>query len=300
MNSSSLIDAIGNTPLLRLTGVTRDLPRHVEMYVKAEWFNPGGSVKDRPVRQIILDAERDRRLGPDRTILDSSSGNAGIAYAMIGAARGYRVHLVVPGNVSEERKHILRAYGAEVEYSDPLEGSDGAILVARRLAEHGGDRYFYADQYNNLSNPRAHYETTAPEIFAQTEGRVTHVVAGLGTSGTIVGAGRRLRELVPSVQIMAVEPEGALHGIEGLKHMASAIVPGIYDPSVHQRKIPVRTETAYAVARRLAREEGLLVGQSSGAAVAGALEVAAELNEGVIVVVCPDGGDRYLSTALWR
>ena len=300
MNSSSLIDAIGNTPLLRLTGVTRDLPRHVEMYVKAEWFNPGGSVKDRPVRQIILDAERDRRLGPDRTILDSSSGNAGIAYAMIGAARGYRVHLVVPGNVSEERKHILRAYGAEVEYSDPLEGADGAILVARRLAEHGGNRYFYADQYNNPSNPRAHYETTAPEIFAQTEGRVTHVVAGLGTSGTIVGAGRRLRELVRSVQIVAVEPESALHGIEGLKHMASAIVPGIYDPSVHQRKISVRTETAYAVARRLAREEGLLVGQSSGAAVAGALEVAAELKEGVIVVVCPDGGDRYLSTALWR
>ena len=300
MSSSSLVDAIGNTPLLHLTGVTRDLPREVEMYVKAEWFNPGGSVKDRPVRQIILDAERDRRLGPDRTILDSSSGNAGIAYAMIGAARGYRVHLVVPGNVSEERKHILRAYGAEVEYSDPLEGADGAILVARRLAEHGGNRYFYADQYNNPSNPRAHYETTAAEIFAQTEGRVTHVVAGLGTSGTIVGAGRRLRELVRSVQIVAVEPESALHGIEGLKHMASAIVPGIYDPSVHQRKISVRTETAYAVARRLAREEGLLVGQSSGAAVAGALEVAAELKEGVIVVVCPDGGDRYLSTALWR
>jgi len=300
VSSPSLVDAIGNTPLLRLTGVTRDLPREVEMHVKAEWFNPGGSVKDRPVRQIILDAERDRRLGPDRTILDSSSGNAGIAYAMIGAARGYRVHLVVPGNVSEERKHILRAYGAEVEYSDPLEGADGAILVARRLAEHGGNRYFYADQYNNPSNPRAHYETTAPEIFAQTEGRVTHVVAGLGTSGTIVGAGRRLRELVRSVQIVAVEPESALHGIEGLKHMASAIVPGIYDPSVHQRKISVRTETAYAVARRLAREEGLLVGQSSGAAVAGALEVAAELKEGVIVVVCPDCGDRYLSTALWR
>ncbi|OLD48199.1 MAG: cysteine synthase [Armatimonadetes bacterium 13_1_40CM_3_65_7] len=288
--SSSLLDAIGNTPLLRLARITRELQQRVEVYVKAEWFNPGGSVKDRPVRQIVLDAERDRRLGPDRIILDSSSGNAGIAYAMIGAARGYRVHLVVPGNVSEERKHILRAYGAEVEYSDPLEGSDGAILVARRLSERGRDRYFYADQYNNPSNPRAHYETTGPEIFAQTAGRITHFVAALGTSGTIIGAGRRLRELAPTVQVVAVEPDSPLHGIEGLKHMGSAIVPGIYD----------RTETAYALARRLAREEGLLVGQSSGAAVAGALEVAHDLKEGVIVVVCPDGGDRYLSTALWR
>src|SRR5712691_3660833 len=298
--SSSLLDAIGNTPLLRLTRITQELPQRVEVYVKAEWFNPGGSVKDRPVRQIVLDAERDRRLGPDQTILDSSSGNAGIAYAMIGAARGYRVHLVVPGNVSEERKHILRAYGAQVEYSDPLEGSDGAILVARRLSERGPDRYFYADQYNNPSNPRAHYETTGPEIFAQTAGHITHFVAGLGTSGTIVGAGRCLRELVPTVTVVAVEPDSGLHGIEGLKHMGSAIVPGIYDPSVHQRKISVRTETAYALARRLAREEGLLVGQSSGAAVAGALEVARDLREGVIVVVCPDGGDRYVSTALWR
>ncbi|TMI72867.1 MAG: cysteine synthase family protein [Bacillati bacterium ANGP1] len=296
----SLLKAIGNTPLLRLARITQELPQRVEVYVKAEWFNPGGSVKDRPVRQIVLDAERDRRLGPDRTILDSSSGNAGIAYAMIGAARGYRVHLVVPGNVSEERKRILRAYGAQVEYSDPLEGSDGAILVARRLSERGPDRYFYADQYNNPSNPRAHYETTGPEIFAQTAGHITHFVAGLGTSSTIVGAGRRLRELAPTVQVVAVEPDSGLHGIEGLKHMDSAIVPGIYDPSVHQRKISVRTETAYALAKRLAREEGLLVGQSSGAAVAGALEVARDLEEGVIVVVCPDGGDRYLSTALWR
>lgn len=297
---SELLDAIGNTPLLRLARVTRDLPRSVEVYVKAEWFNPGGSVKDRPVRQIILDAERDGRLSRDRTILDSSSGNAGIAYAMIGAARGYRVHLVVPGNVSEERKHILRAYGAEVEYSDPLEGSDGAILIARRLHEEGRGRFFYGDQYNNLSNPRAHYETTGPEVFAQTASRITHFVAALGTSGTIVGAGRRLRELRPGVQIVAVEPDAALHGIEGLKHMASAIVPGIYDRSVHHRTVPMGTEAAYDMARRLGREEGLLVGQSSGAAVVGALQVARELEEGVIVVICPDGGDRYLSTALWR
>ncbi len=297
---SELLNAIGNTPLLRLTRVTRDLPLAVEVHVKAEWFNPGGSVKDRPVRRIILDAERDGRLSRDRTILDSSSGNAGIAYAMIGAARGYRVRLVVPGNVSEERKHILRAYGAEVEYSDPLEGSDGAIVVARRLHEEGRGQFFYGDQYSNPSNPRAHYETTGPEVFAQTESRITHFVAALGTSGTIVGAGRRLRELQPGVQIVAVEPDTALHGIEGLKHMASAIVPGIYDRSVHHRTIPMSTEAAYEMARRLAREEGLLVGQSSGAAVAGALQVARELEEGVIVAVCPDGGDRYLSTALWR
>ncbi len=297
---TSLLDAIGHTPLLRLVRVTRDLPEDVEVYLKAEWFNPGGSVKDRPVRQIILDAERDGRLTPDRIILDSSSGNAGIAYAMIGAARGYGVHLVVPGNVSEERKRILHAYGAQVEYSDPLEGSDGAILVARRIYEADRDRYFYGDQYNNPSNPRAHYETTGPEVFAQTGGRITHFVAGLGTSGTVMGAGRRLRELRPDVQVVAVEPDGPLHGIEGLKHMASAIVPGIYDPAVHDRKISVRTEAAYEMARRLAREEGLLVGQSSGAAVVAALEVARDLRQGVVVAVAPDGGDRYLSTALWR
>jgi cysteine synthase B len=299
-SASTLLDAIGHTPLLRLTRLTRDLPAAVEVYVKAEWFNPGGSVKDRPVRQIILDAERDGRLTADRIILDSTSGNAGIAYAMIGAARGYRVHLVVPGNVSEERRRILAAYGARVQYSDPLEGSDGALVVARRIYEADPDRYFYGDQYNNPSNPRAHYETTGPEVFAQTGGRITHFVAGLGTSGTVVGAGRRLREMRPGVQVVAVEPDSPLHGIEGLKHMASAIVPGIYDPAVHDRTIAVRTEVAYAMARRLAREEGLLVGQSAGAAVAAALEVARDLREGVIVAVAPDGGDRYLSTALWH
>jgi S-sulfo-L-cysteine synthase (O-acetyl-L-serine-dependent) len=296
----SVLDAIGNTPLLRLERITRGLARHVEVYIKAEWFNPGGSVKDRPVRQIILDAERDGRLTPNRILLDSSSGNAGIAYAMIGAARGYQVRLVVPANVSDERKRILRAFGAEVEFSDPLEGSDGAILAVRRLYEAGPERYCFGDQYNNPSNPRAHFETTGPEVFAQTGGRLTHFVSALGTSGTLVGAGRRLRELNPRVQIMAVEPDSALHGIEGLKHMASAIVPGIYDPAVHHRMIPVRTETAYELARRLAREEGLLVGQSTGAAVAGALQVARDLQEGVVVAIAPDGGDRYLSTALWR
>ncbi len=297
--AGSLLEAIGNTPLLPLSRRMGAWSPGVEIYLKAEWFNPGGSVKDRPVRQIILDAEGDGRLTSERTILDSSSGNAGIAYAMIGAARGYRVHLVVPANISTERRDILQAYGAEVEYSDALEGSDGAILVARHRAL-DAERYFYADQYNNPSNPRAHYETTGPEIFAQTGGRVTHFVAGLGTSGTLVGAGRRLRELRPPVQIVAVEPDGAVHGLEGLKHMATAIVPGIYDPSVHDRKIPMRTDVAYETTRRLARDAGLLVGPSSGAAVAAALEVAGDLRAGVIVVLCPDGGDRYLSTAVWR
>lgn len=296
----TLLDRIGNTPLLHLKRITRDLPAAVEVYVKAEWFNPGGSVKDRPVRRIIDDGERDGRLTSDRIIIDSSSGNAGIAYALIGAVKGYRVRLVVPENVSEERKRILVAFGAAAQYSDPLEGSDGAILVVRRIVEGNPAAYFFGDQYNNPSNPRAHYDTTGPEVFAQTEGRITHFVAGLGTTGTLVGAGRRLRELRAGIEIVAVEPDSGLHGIEGLKHMASAIVPGIYDPSVHDRKIPVRTETAYQMAQRLAREEGLLVGQSSGAAIAGALQVARDLREGVVVVVFPDGGDRYLSTALWR
>lgn len=296
----SLLDAIGNTPLLRLDRLRRDFPPGVEIYVKAEWLNPGGSVKDRPVRRIVEDAERDGRLTPGRIILDSSSGNAGIAYAMIGAAKGYRVHLVVPANVSEERKRILRAFGADVEYSDPLEGSDGAILMVRGIYGKNPGRYFFGDQYNNPSNVRAHYETTGSEVFAQTDGRITHFVAGLGTSGTVVGAGLRLRELNRQIQIIAVEPDAALHGIEGLKHMASAIVPGIYDPSTHDRRIGVRTEAAYAMAHRLAQEEGLLIGQSSGAAMVAALEVARDLREGVVVVICPDGGDRYLSTALWR
>lgn len=296
----SLLDRIGNTPLLRLERMTADLPKQVEVYAKAEWFNPGGSIKDRPVRRIIDDAERDGRLGAERIIIDSSSGNAGIAYALIGAVKGYRVRLVVPDNVSEERKRILQAFGAQVQYSDPLEGSDGAILVVRHIVEENPAAFFFGDQYNNPSNPRSHYETTGVEAFEQTEGRITHFVAGLGTSGTIMGAGRRLREFRRGIQLVAVEPEGGLHGIEGLKHMASAIVPGIYDPAGHDRKVAVRTEAAYDMAQRLAREEGLLVGQSSGAAMVGALEVAGDLREGVIVVVFPDGGDRYLSTALWR
>jgi cysteine synthase B len=295
-----LLQRIGNTPLLRLRRVTRGLPEGVEVCVKAEWFNPGGSVKDRPVLRMIEDAERAGLLTPDKVLLDSTSGNAGIAYAMIGAAKGYRVKLVMPANASEERKRMIRAYGAELVFSDPLEGSDGAILLARRIQEEDPDRYFKPDQYNNPSNWKAHYDTTGPEILAQTEGRLTHFVGTLGTTGTVVGVGRRLREFNPEVEVVAVEPDSPLHGIEGLKHIASSIRPGIYDPSVHHRKVGVSTEAAYAMARRLAREEGMFVGASTGAAVWAALQVARELQEGLVVALAPDGGDRYLSTALWR
>ncbi len=295
-----LLQRIGNTPLLRLRRVTRGLPEGVEVCVKAEWFNPGGSVKDRPVLRMIEDAERAGLLTPDKVLLDSTSGNAGIAYAMIGAAKGYRVKLVMPANASEERKRMIRAYGAELVFSDPLEGSDGAILLARRIQEEDPDRYFKPDQYNNPSNWKAHYDTTGPEILAQTEGRITHFVGTLGTTGTVVGVGRRLREFNPEVEVVAVEPDSPLHGIEGLKHIASSIRPGIYDPSVHHRKVGVSTEAAYAMARRLAREEGMFVGASTGAAVWAALQVARELREGLVVALAPDGGDRYLSTALWR
>jgi cysteine synthase B len=293
-----LLEQIGNTPLLQVTRLP-EVPPGVTLLAKAEWFNPGGSVKDRPVLRMIEEAERSGLLTPDRILLDSSSGNAGIAYAMIGAAKGYRVELVLPANVSEERKRLIRAYGAEVILSDPLEGSDGAIRVAQARFAAAPDRYVMPDQYNNPANWRAHYDTTGAEILAQTGGQVTHFVAGLGTSGTLVGAGRRLREAVPHVQVVGVEPDGPLHGLEGLKHMATSIVPGIYDPSVHHRVIAVATEAAYAMTRRLAREEGWLVGPSAGAAVVAALQVAREAGEGVVVVVLPDGGDRYLSTRVF-
>jgi cysteine synthase B len=271
----------------------------VEILAKAEWFNPGGSVKDRPVLRMIEEAEREGRLTPGKVLLDASSGNAGIAYAMIGAAKGYQVELVVPQNVSVERRRIIQAFGATLIPSDPLEGSDGAIRLARQVFAAAPQRYVLLDQYNNPANWRAHYDTTGAEIIAQSDGRLTHFVAGLGTSGTLVGVGRRLREQRPHVQIVAVEPDGPLHGLEGLKHMATSIVPGIYDPSVHHRVIPVSTEAAYAMARRLAREEGWLVGPSAGAAMVAALQVAREAGEGVIVVVLPDGGDRYLSTGVF-
>lgn len=301
---TDLLALIGNTPLIRIRRLG-DLPPPVELYAKLEGFNPGGSVKDRPVLRIVEDAERDGRLapGPDgqpRIILDSSSGNAGIAYAMIAAVKGYRVTLVVPSNASEERKAIMQAYGAELILSDPLEGSDGAMLLAQRMAEERPDRYLYLNQYNNPSNWRAHYDGTGVEVIAQTHGRVTHFVVGVGTTGTLVGAGRRLRGTDPAIEIVAAEPDSGLHGIEGWKHLPTALTPGIYDPTVAHRTVRVTTDEAYALTRSLASREGIFAGTSSGAALAAALAVARDLREGVVVVLFPDAADRYLSTAVWR
>jgi cysteine synthase B len=296
---NSVLEQIGNTPLLRFSNITREFER-VEIYGKAEWFNPGGSVKDRPALRMIEEGERSGALTPEKIILDSTSGNTGIAYALIGAVKGYRVELAVPRNVSRERKRMLQAYGATVIYTDPLEGSDGAIREAHRRYAADPEKYFMPDQYNNPANWRAHYDTTGPEIIQQTQGRITHFVAGVGTSGTLMGTGRRLRDFNPAVQIIAVMPAEELHGIEGLKHMETAIVPGIWDEQFPDRKIAVRTEDAYAMARRLARDEGILVGQSAGAAVYAAVQLARELTEGVIVTILPDAGDRYFSTGLWE
>ena len=291
-------ELVGNTPLLRLPKVTAQAGG-VEIYAKAEWFNPGGSVKDRPALSMILEGDRTGRLSRDKVILDATSGNTGIAYGWIGAARGYRVKLALPQNASEERKKILRTYGVEMVLTSPLEGSDGAIREARRLYAENPDLYFYADQYNNPANWRAHYETTALHIWEQTGGAITHFVAGLGTSGTFVGTSRRLKELNPQIQCISFQPDSPFHGLEGLKHMATAIVPGIYDATIADADIEVSTEAAHDFARRLGREEGLLVGVSAGAALAAALGVASRLQSGVIVTVFPDGADKYLSERFW-
>ncbi|HBO84603.1 MAG: cysteine synthase B [Deltaproteobacteria bacterium GWC2_42_11] len=296
---ASVLELVGNTPLVRINRITEGLSKGVQVYAKLESYNPGGSVKDRAAFGMIKDAEDAGRLTKDKIILDSTSGNTGIAYAWIGTVKGYYVELVVPKNVSEERKKILKAFGAKTIFSNPMEGSDGAIRLAWKLYVENPDKYCKLDQYNNPSNPQAHYETTGPEIIEQTDGRVTHFVAGIGTGGTIMGTGRRLKEFNRAIQVIAVEPATALHGLEGLKHMPSSIVPGIYHEGELDRKISAPTEESYGMAKRLAREEGLFVGQSSGAAMWGALQVARELEEGVVVVIFPDGGDRYLSTALW-
>ena len=293
-----VLGLIGNTPLLRFCRVGREFPG-AEFYAKAEWENPGGSIKDRPALNIILEAERAGLMSRDKVLLDSTSGNTGIAYAMICAARGYRVKLCMPSNVSVERKRILKAYGAEIIYTDPLEGSDGAIRKARELACRNPDLYYYANQYDNDANWLAHYNSTGPEIFAQTKGRVTHFVAGLGTSGTFIGTSRRLKELNPNICCVSLQPDSAFHGLEGLKHMATAIVPRIYDPTVAADDLGISTEEAYAMTVRLAREEGLLVGISSGAALAAMLKVAAKIEEGVIVTIFCDGGTKYLSEHFW-
>ncbi|MFN8496455.1 MAG: cysteine synthase family protein [Anaerolineae bacterium] len=296
----SILDTIGNTPLLRLSAIAADLPESVELWAKAEWFNPGGSVKDRPALRMVEHAEEQGLLVPGKTIIDSTSGNTGVAYAMIGAAKGYPVTLVMPANVSAERKAIVHAYGATLIESDPLEGSDGAIRLVRQIVAEDPQRYYYPDQYSNPANWIAHYETTGPEILAQTAGRVTHFVAGLGTTGTVMGVGRRLKHDKPGVQIVGVGPADELEVIEGLKHLATAIVPRIYDPAVVDREVPVAANEAWAMTRRLARDEGLFVGFSAGAAAHAALQVARELTEGVVVTLLPDGGSKYLSLGLWK
>jgi S-sulfo-L-cysteine synthase (O-acetyl-L-serine-dependent) len=290
---------VGNTPLLRIHLFEDDCP-DVELYGKAEFLNPGGSVKDRPALRMIEEAERSGELTRDRIILDSTSGNTGIAYAMIGAAKGYRVRLVMPTNVSEERKQLVQAYGAEIVYSDALEGSDGAIRQARSMRAENPDLYFFPDQYNNPNNWQAHYHGTGVEIWRQTEGRITHFIAGLGTSGTFTGTTRRLREYNPDIRCISVQPDEPWHGLEGLKHMETSIVPGIYDENLADENMGVGTEAAYDVARQLARSEGILIGHSSGAALYAAREVARREGSGVIVMVFADGGDRYLSSGLYQ
>src|SRR6266496_6817111 len=296
----TLLEAVGHTPLLDLSKIARDVPG-LRLLAKAEHLNPGGSVKDRPVRAMLLDGVDSGLLTPGKTILEATSGNTGIADAMIGRALGFRVALCLPANASAERKGILAAYGAELFLTDPLEGTDGAIRKARQLAAERPDLYFYPDQYSNEANWRSHFETTGPEIWDKTGGRLTHFVAGLGTSGTFVGVTRSLRERDPSVRCVSVEPDSPLHGLEGMKHMASAMVPAIYDPTLADSTLSVATDDAYEMCRRLAREEGVFVGPSAGANVFAALQVAREASEpATIVTVLPDGGSKYLSGELWR
>ncbi len=294
-----LEDLVGNTPLVRLRHIEQDAPG-VELYGKAEFFNPGGSVKDRPALNMILEGEKAGLLRPGKIILDATSGNTGIAYAMIGAARGYKVRLCLPKNVSPERKKILQAYGAEIVYTSPAEQSDGAIRMVKKLYAEDPDLYFYPDQYGNDNNWRAHYQTTGPEIWEQTEGRITHFVAGLGTTGTMMGVGRFLKETQPGVKLISMQPDSPFNGLEGLKHLETAIVPPIYDPTVADENMECRTEDAYVMVKRLAREEGLLVGISAGGNVHSALQVAKTAPQGsVIVTILCDGADRYLSERFW-
>jgi S-sulfo-L-cysteine synthase (O-acetyl-L-serine-dependent) len=298
---TGLMERIGNTPLVRLDRLTADLPG-VQILGKAEWTNPGGSVKDRAAAAIVLEALRQEKLCPGVRLLDATSGNTGIAYAMLGAALAFPVTLCMPSNVSPERKRILHAYGAEVVWTDPAESSDGAIRKARELT--ADPQYFYADQYSNPANWQTHYKGTANEILEQTDGRVTHFVAGLGTSGTFMGVTRRLREVDAKIECISMQPDSPFHGLEGLKHMATAIVPAIYDPKLADRNVEVETEAAYVMAKRLARTEGLLVGISAAAAVVAALRIAEEQaalgNEAVIVTVLPDAADKYLSERFWE
>ncbi|HTY58908.1 MAG TPA: cysteine synthase family protein [Bacteroidota bacterium] len=299
VGAPTLVERVGNTPLLRLPAFPGVSPR-VEILAKAEWHNPGGSVKDRSALSMIRDGERSGALTHGKTLIDATSGNTGIAYAMLGAALGYRVRLAVPANAGSERKRILFAYGASVTYTDPLEGTDGAQLLVKKIVAENPDEYFYPDQYNNPANWQAHYRTTAPEIYAQTGRSVTHFVAGIGTSGTFVGTSRRLKEFNPSIRCISFQPDTPLHGLEGLKHLETAIVPGIYDAKLADEHLEVSTDAAHEMARRLAKTEGILVGVSSAASMVAALRIAQRLEEGVIVTVFPDHGSRYLSERFWE
>ncbi len=296
----SVLDLVGNTPLLEIRRLTPGLiPAGVRIFAKLEGFNPGGSVKDRPAKNMLETGIAEGKLKHGKVILESTSGNTGIALAMLGVALGYPVELVMASNVSRERKKIIEAFGARIHYSDPQEGSDGAILMCRAMLEKNPERYFKPDQYNNEANSLAHFKTTGPEIWRQTRGEITHFIAAIGTGGTIMGTGRFLKTQNRNLQVIAVEPDDPMHGLEGLKHMASSIVPGIYHENQLDGKIPVSTEDAYEMVYRLAETEGLLVGQSSGAAMVAAIKVANSIRAGTIVTVFCDFGDKYLSTNLW-
>ncbi|NPA12933.1 MAG: cysteine synthase B [Aquificae bacterium] len=299
---NSILQLVGNTPLVKLE---KSLPedireKNVSIYAKLEGYNPGGSVKDRPATRMILEAIQSGKLTKDKIILDATSGNTGIALAMVGTALGYRVELAMPSNVSEERKRIIKAYGAKVHYTDPLQSTDGAILFVRKLIEKHPDKYYYIDQYNNDANWRSHYYSTAVEIWEQTDRKITHFIAGIGTGGTIMGTGRRLKIFNPDIQVIGVQPDSPFHGIEGLKYIETSIKPGIFDENRLDRTMFIGTDIAYQRARELAKKEGIFVGQSSGAAFEAALQIAQEIKEGCIVFVCPDGGEKYLTTPLWE
>jgi cysteine synthase B len=295
----SIVEAVGDTPMVRLRSLEKDAPG-TKIYLKLEYANPGGSVKDRPARQMMLDAIADGRLTNDKILIDATSGNTGVAYSLFGAAMGYRIQLVMPSNVSQARKDITEAFGTEIIYSDPMEGSDGAIVKVRKMVAEDPDRYFYADQYSNPSNPRAHYLGTGAEILEQVGDEITHFVAGLGTSGTCMGTTRRLHEHPRKIECIAIEPAEALHGLEGLKHMASSLVPEIYDPKVPDEILPVGTDAGWDMSDRLAAQEGLHVGHSTGANVAGALEVAKRAEASCVVAVACDRGDRYFAPMKWE
>ena len=300
LNDFSILDSIGNTPLIKMKKLIGDISPEVNIYAKAEWLNPGGSVKDRAALNMILEGERKGLLNHNKIILDATSGNTGIAYALIAAVKGYKVKLALPANAGKERKKVLSAYGAEIVLTDPLEGTDGAQRVAKEIYENDKEKYFYPDQYNNPANWQAHYKSTANEIWRQTNGSISHFVCGLGTTGTFTGTSRRLKELNPDIRCIEFQPDSPLHGLEGLKHLPTANIPGIYDKSLHDITLEVSTEESYKMLKLLAKKEGLFVGISSGAAMAASLKVASEIESGTIVTIFPDSGTKYLSEYFWE